>query len=89
MWVEFKVWWQDGLYIYNPGKVVLIPSDLARRYIESGKAKKCNPPKWATAEVSGKKKRNVPSARAHIKRISASRISASIEDIANEVINED
>jgi hypothetical protein len=88
-WVKFKVWWQDGKYIYNPGKVVEVDSRFAKRYIESGKAEECNAPKWALAE-DVKKKKKIPSSRQRIKLVSSTlKHSNSYSDIASEVMNED
>ena len=88
-WVKFKIDWQDGLYIYNPGKIVDLPSDLARRYVESEKAAFCNPPKWSSPEVAGKKKKKIPSARSHIKRMSAKTPTQSLQDLASQMIDEE
>jgi len=89
MWVKWKVWWQDGLYKYNPGKITLLPVDLARRYCESGKAEKCNPPKWASAEVVSTK-RKIPSARSRIKTISTvAKQQVSDYDAASEVMRDE
>jgi hypothetical protein len=89
LWLRFKVWWQDGLYIYNPGKVAHVPYALARRYIETGKAEECNPPKWAQGEEKTKKKK-IPGYRARIKVISSiPKQQASIRDLASEVMGED
>ncbi len=85
MWVKFKIWWQDGLYKYQPGMVVLLPSDLARRYCYSGKAEPCQPPKEFMQEQKTKKK-SVPSARARIKRMSSTpKHEMNLADYASEI----
>lgn len=91
MWVRFKVSWQDGMYIYEPGKVVNLPKDLAIRYCESGKAEPCKPPKWATEEVKQKNRHaSVPSAKKRIKR-KQTKVGreTSISDLANQMIGEE
>lgn len=89
MFVKFKIHWQDGLYQYNPGKVVDLPTDLALRYIDSGKATECDAPKWAVENASVKKKK-IPSARTRIKRISSTgKSKQTLADIANELMEDD
>ena len=89
MWVKWKVWWQDGLYKYCPGKITVLPVDLARRYVDSGKAVKCDPPKWAVAEATTKK-RNIPSARSRIRKISTiANTPTSILDAASEAMGDE
>lgn len=89
MWVQFKVYWQDGLYMYNPGKVVELPTSLAIGYIQSGKAKKCNPPKWAL-QAAKEKGKPVPSARRRIKRISTKpQDQLSVSEMADQMFDED
>lgn len=90
MFVKFKVLWQDGLYQYTPGKIVDLPTDLALRYCDSGKAEPANTPKWAMpVEVNGRKKKNIPSARARIKKIhSKPKDAGSLRDLANEVMGD-
>lgn len=86
MWIKWKIWWQDGFYQYNPGKVTLLPLEVARRYCQTGKAVPCDPPKWAVSEASPKKK-YIPGPKPKIKLISVpSRQQASYNDLANEVI---
>jgi hypothetical protein len=90
MFVKFKVWWQDGLYQYNPGKVVELPPDMARRYCESGKAEPCAAPKWAIATAPGTKKKKIPSARQKIQRMSSRpKITENFNDIASEVMRDE
>jgi len=73
MWVQFRVRWQDGLYKYQQGMKVEIPTNLALGYIGSGKAKQCRPPERITTSTKEdlKEKEKYPSARRRIKRISA------------------
>lgn len=90
MFVKFKIHWQDGLYQYNPGKVVDLPTDLALRYIDSGKATECEPPKWAVEQTGNKGKKKIPSARMRIKRISSTRKEkTNLADMANELMEDD
>jgi len=90
MWVQFKVKWQDGLYKYDPGKVVELPNALAIGYCESGKAKLCKPPKWATTAQRKPKDDEYPSARRRIKKMqSDAKRQLSYEEIAQSVLEED
>jgi hypothetical protein len=89
MWVKFKIWWQDGLYQYCPGKVVLLPMEIAKRYCQTGKAIPCEAPKWAISEVAVKKK-HIPGPKPKLKMLSfPSKQQASYNELANEVIDED
>lgn len=89
MFVKFKIHWQDGLYQYCPGKVVDLPTDLALRYIDSGKAVEADPPKWAMEQTGVKAKKKIPSARMRIRKISSTnKTKQSLSDMANELMED-
>lgn len=90
MWVQFTQRWQDGLYKYQKGMKVEIPTDLAVRYIESGKAKRCKPPEHAgPSNKEGKKKDVYPSARRRIKKMSTMpKSQMTFSDLADEVFED-
>jgi hypothetical protein len=88
MWVKFKCYWQDGLYKYDPGKVVDLPTPLAKGYILSGRAEACDVPKELLPSGS-KKKRVYPSARQKLNRVTATKPKLSLEDFASEIGNDD
>jgi hypothetical protein len=90
MWVKFKTYWQDGLYKYDPGKVVELPTSLAMGYIQSGKAVKTEAPDWAMEDVpKGKKKKTYPSARRRIKKVSSNPNDPGMSEIAGAEFDED
>jgi hypothetical protein len=86
-WVKFKCYWQDGWYKYDPGKVVDIPSQMAKGYIGSGRAEACDPPK-EILPPGVKKKRHYPSARSKINRVTSVKPKMSMEDFASEIGDE-
>ena len=90
MWVQFTQRWQDGLYKYQKGMKVEIPTDLAVRYIDSGKAKRCKPPEYVgLVAKDGKQKEVFPSARRRIKKTSSKpQQQMTLNDIAENVFED-
>ena len=90
MWVRFNELWQDGLYKYQVGMVVELPTTLAEGYCGSGKAKRCNPPKRIASVRGGKKGKTIPSAKRRIKRMSTNAPrQQSFSEIADNVFEDD
>ncbi len=89
MWIKFKVWYEDGLYRYQPGMEVDIPTDLAQRYVMAGKAVAIKPPKDAMQGVPGANRRKVPSARSVVRVRKVSTQPSSLMDLASAIPDED